>query len=142
MSIQYMVPGFKLTTLEHESPPITTGPGLSPNVLSFLPSDCTNLWDQNQLYCSTKKCWRQNSFRKVDLKWQFGVIFDDWNQRQSLVNIRVTRKKSPNVYKSWPKMFSIKKWMILTPLQKLPKNVGDLGKSIAAKGFKKWPKVQ
>ena len=43
MSIQYMVPGFKLTTLEHESPPITTGPGLSPNVLSFLPSDCTNL---------------------------------------------------------------------------------------------------
>ena len=32
--------------------------------------------------------------------------------------------------------------MILTPLQKLPKNVGDLGKSIVAKGFKKWPKVQ
>ena len=141
MSIQYMVPGLKLTTLEHESPPITTGPGLPPNVLSFLPSDCTNLWDQNQLYCSTKKCWRQNSFRKVDLKWQFGVIFDDWNQRQSLVNIRVTRKKSPNVYKSWPKMFSIKKWMILTPLQKLPKNVGDLGKSIVAKGFIKLPKV-
>ena len=32
--------------------------------------------------------------------------------------------------------------MILTPLQKLSKNVGDLGKSIAAKGFKKMPKVQ
>ena len=31
--------------------------------------------------------------------------------------------------------------MIGTPLQKLPKNVGDLGKLIAAKGFKKWPKV-
>ena len=32
--------------------------------------------------------------------------------------------------------------MILAPLQKLPKNVGDLGKSIVAKGFKKSPKVQ
>ena len=31
---------------------------------------------------------------------------------------------------------------ILTTLQKLPKNVGDLGKLIVAKGFKKWPKVQ
>ena len=30
----------------------------------------------------------------------------------------------------------------LTPLQKLPKNVGDLGKLIVAKGFKKLPKVQ
>ena len=28
------------------------------------------------------------------------------------------------------------------PLQKLPKNVGDLGKLIVAKGFKKSPKVQ
>ena len=27
-------------------------------------------------------------------------------------------------------------------LQKLPKNVGDLGKLIVAKGFKKLPKVQ
>ena len=32
--------------------------------------------------------------------------------------------------------------MILTPLQKLPKNVEDLGKLIAAKGLKKLPKVQ
>ena len=30
----------------------------------------------------------------------------------------------------------------LTPLQKLLKNVGDLGKLFVAKGFKKWPKVQ
>ena len=29
-----------------------------------------------------------------------------------------------------------------TPLQKLPKNVGYLGKLIVAKGFKKLPKVQ
>ena len=32
--------------------------------------------------------------------------------------------------------------MILAPLQKVPKNVGDLGKLIVAKGFKKLPKVQ
>ena len=32
--------------------------------------------------------------------------------------------------------------MILAPLQKLPKNVGDLGKLIVAKGFKKLRKVQ
>ena len=32
--------------------------------------------------------------------------------------------------------------MILSPLQKLPKNVEDLGKLIVAKGLKKLPKVQ
>ena len=32
--------------------------------------------------------------------------------------------------------------LILTPLHKLPKNVGDLGKLIVAKGFKKFTKVQ
>ena len=31
--------------------------------------------------------------------------------------------------------------MILTPLQKLPKNGGDWGNLIVAKGFKKLPKV-
>ena len=39
-------------------------------------------------------------------------------------------------------MISLDKLKILTPLQKLPKNVGDLGKLIVAKGFKKSPKVQ
>ena len=39
-------------------------------------------------------------------------------------------------------MISLEKLKILTPLQKLPKNVGDLGKWITAKGFKKLPKVQ
>ena len=39
-------------------------------------------------------------------------------------------------------MISIEKWYILAPLQKLPKNVGDLGKLVVAKGFKKLPKVQ
>ena len=40
------------------------------------------------------------------------------------------------------KMISQEKLKIFTPLQKLPKNVGNLGKLIVAKGFEKWPKVQ
>ena len=39
-------------------------------------------------------------------------------------------------------MISLEKCMILAPLLKLPRNVGDLGKFIVAKGFKKLPKVQ
>ena len=58
------------------------------------------------------------------------------------VNNRVAGKKSPNVYKSRPKMISIEKLKILTPLRKLPKNVGNLGKIIFAKGFEKLSKVQ
>ena len=49
--------------------------------------------------------------------------------------ISATRKNSPNVYKSCPKMIS-------APSQKMPKNMGDLGKVIVAKGFKNLPKVQ
>ena len=37
-------------------------------------------------------------------------------------------------------MISLEKY--LTPLQNLPKNVGDLDKLIVAKGYKKLPKVQ
>ena len=39
-------------------------------------------------------------------------------------------------------MILLEKLKILSPLQKLPKNVGDLGKLIAAKGFEKLPRVQ
>ena len=39
-------------------------------------------------------------------------------------------------------MISLENWKILTPLQKLTKNVADLGKIIVAKCFKKLPKVQ
>ena len=39
-------------------------------------------------------------------------------------------------------MISPEKRIILTPLQKLPMNVRDLGKLIVAKGFKNLPKVQ
>ena len=51
----------------------------------------------------------------------------------------VTREKSPNVHKRCPKMISLEKLKILAPTQKLPKTVGDFGKLIAAKGFKKLP---
>ena len=37
---------------------------------------------------------------------------------------------------------SLERWKNLTPLQKLPKYVGDLGKLIVVKGFEKLPKVQ
>ena len=39
-------------------------------------------------------------------------------------------------------MISLVKLKILTPLQKLPKNVKDLDKLIVAKDFEKWPKDQ
>ena len=39
-------------------------------------------------------------------------------------------------------MISLEKWKILTPLQKLPKNGGNLGKMIVATGFEKLPKAQ
>ena len=39
-------------------------------------------------------------------------------------------------------MISLEKLQILTPLQKLPKNVGELGKLIVATGFECLPKVQ
>ena len=54
----------------------------------------------------------------------------------------VTRQISPNVYKSCTKIISLDKWMSLTSLQKLPNNVGILGKIIVATGFEWLPKVQ
>ena len=54
----------------------------------------------------------------------------------------VTSKKSPNVYKGCPKIISLEKLKILTPLKNLSKNVGDLGKLIVAKAFEKLPKDQ
>ena len=39
-------------------------------------------------------------------------------------------------------MIALEKWKILTPSQKFPKNMGDLGKLIVVKGFQKFPKVQ
>ena len=39
-------------------------------------------------------------------------------------------------------MISLEKFKILTPLQKLPKNVVDLDKLTVATGFEKLPQVQ
>ena len=39
-------------------------------------------------------------------------------------------------------MISLEKIKILTPLQKFPKNVEELGKLIVATGFEKLPQVQ
>ena len=39
-------------------------------------------------------------------------------------------------------MTSLEKWMIYTPLQKLPYNGGDLGKIIVATNFEWLPKMQ
>ena len=39
-------------------------------------------------------------------------------------------------------MISLEKWIILTPLLKMPNNVGDLSKIIVATGFKRLPEVQ
>ena len=39
-------------------------------------------------------------------------------------------------------MISLEQWLSLTPLQNLPRNEGDLGILIYAKGFKKLHKVQ
>ena len=58
------------------------------------------------------------------------------------VGTSVTRKNRQMSIKSCTKMTALEKWKILTPLQKLPKNVGDLGKLIVAKCFEKLPKVQ
>ena len=58
------------------------------------------------------------------------------------VDVSVTSKKSPNVYKSCQKMILLEKLKIFTPLQQLPKNVRDLGKLIVAKCFEKLSKVQ
>ena len=54
----------------------------------------------------------------------------------------MTSKKLPNVYKSCPKVISLEKWKILTPLQKLTKNVGNLAKIILAACSEKLPKMQ
>ena len=48
----------------------------------------------------------------------------------------------PNVNKSCLNKISLQKLKILTPVQKLPKNVGYLGKNNVAKGFEKLPKVK
>ena len=78
-------------------------------------------WIDKKLRLYSCKLWSQKNLK--DLSQVLDVVSS------------VTRKNLPKVYKSYTKMISLEKWYILTPLQKLPKNVGDLGKLIAVKGF-------
>ena len=73
----------------------------------------------------------------LSLSDTLSLLFNSITLLKASVTSSVTRKKSPNFYKSCLKMISLEKLKILTPLQKLPKNVGDLGQWIVAKGFKK-----
>ena len=59
-----------------------------------------------------------------------------------LVLVQCDKKKLTNVFKRCPKRISREKLKILTPIQNLPENVGDLGKLIVAKGTKILSKVQ
>ena len=76
-------------------------------------------------------------------KWIYPVQYESIGSLSiKYIVSSVTRRKLPNVCKNCPKMISLEQWLILTPLQNLPRNVGDLGILIYAKGFKKLPKVQ
>ena len=76
------------------------------------------------------------------MKTELGPKMETRKSKGCSLRNSVTSKKLPNVFKSCPKMISLEKLKILTPLQKFPKNVGDLGKLIVAKGFQNLPKVQ
>ena len=54
----------------------------------------------------------------------------------------MTSKKSPNVYKKWPKNDFTRKLKDFDSCIKLPLNVVNLGKIIVDAGFEKLPKVQ
>ena len=87
-----------------------------------------------------------NAFSKVTkYKTKINFKFIEFKRRifhTTLWCNQCDQKKSPNIYKSCPKTISLEKWLILTPSQKMLKNVGNLVKLIIAKGIKKLPKVQ
>ena len=60
----------------------------------------------------------------------------------SFGDVQCDQKKSPNVYKSCPKMISLEKWNILNNFTKLPANVSDLGRINVVTGFAKLSNVQ
>ena len=55
---------------------------------------------------------------------------------------KCNQKRIIKCLKKLPKNEFTRKMIDFNSFTKLPKNVGDLGKSIIAKGFKKLPKVQ
>ena len=104
----------------------------------------TDLWYRKRLLCQLSKSYLGSFAWNILQKLYFRQKLKALKLRLSDESheLSVTSKKLPNDYKSCLKMISLEKWQILTPLQNLPKNVGDLGKLIVAKGFKKLPKVQ
>ena len=64
--------------------------------------------------------------------WPHHIRFNGRSEDRSPTLSSVTSKKMPNIYKSCPKIISLAKLKISTPLQKLPKNVGYLDKLVVA----------
>ena len=87
--------------------------------------------------------FKWNKINRWKLKHQ--IILFQWRQRYNqnyLPDIQCDQIKIAKSIQKLPKKISQEKWMILTPLQKLPNNVGNLGKIIVANGFEMLPKVQ
>ena len=75
---------------------------------------------------------------KLNINWAFSLFLSSSRVSCS----QCDQKKIAKRLEKLPKSDFTRKMNYFTPLQKLPKNVGDLGKSIVTKGFKKMPKVQ
>ena len=73
-----------------------------------------------------KRCGKRAS-RKNDYKAREVAAENCWKNLD--VN-SVTSQRSPNVYKSWPKMIWLEKWKISTFLQKIAQNVGKAFQSL------------
>ena len=101
-----------------------------------------NYWIQasqtgQRLYSDTCPYYRECSLCSVT---RFGEILPLWQKFTSLWQIF---DRSFLIWQNTELTFQIcDYWASLTPLQKLPKNVGDLGKAIVAKDFEKLPKVK
>ena len=67
--------------------------------------------------------WHWPQINKTTVYHILPIQWDLGDRKSSCM--QCDQKKATNVYKSCPKMISLEK-LILTPLQKLPKNVGDL----------------
>ena len=85
---------------------------------------------------------RQRSIEGVSQRKYLNNIRPEYSRVYQVSLPQCDQRKIAKCPKRLPKMISLEKFKILAPTQKLPKTVGDLGKLIVAKGFKKLPKVQ
>ena len=85
---------------------------------------------------------RQRSIEGVSQRKYLNNIRPEYSRVYQVSPPQCDQRKIAKCPKRLPKMISLEKFKILAPTQKLPKTVGDLGKLIVAKGFKKLPKVQ